>query len=179
MRGPSRFRGSVQILASTLAAFALASAVKAQQVHGNRPAPASTAPALQCYAIWPDTGSWPSFLPGHFILGANPIGGIGLRAAAVLPHRVQSNGRDQEDTLSARWRSYGASWSSYGRLFAPDSIYLDWFIPMAIYGPIGELYGNVHGDSLSGRAVRSSDAIPRVIPWLPIHGRSEPCPTGP
>src|SRR2546422_688159 len=59
MRGPSRFMGSVQILASTLAAFALASAVTAQQLHGNRPAPASTAPALQCYAIWPDTGSCP------------------------------------------------------------------------------------------------------------------------
>ena len=173
MRGPSRFTCSVLIAATTVSAVALVSHVAAQQ-------PSSPLkPALQCYVIWPDTGSRPRFLPVHLVLGANPIGGIGFRAAAVSPTRMFQRRGDDGDTLYTKWSSYGARWRSYGRLFDADSIYIDWFIPGSVFGPIGELYARVHGDLLSGRVVRGGDVIPRVVPWLPIHGRSEPCPPEP
>lgn len=152
----------------------LASVVTAQQPAGKGQIATPGEPTLQCYAIWPDTGPWPPYLPGHLILGANHIGGIGFRAAAVLPPRLDANHRDQKDTAYARWQSYGARWSPYGPLLAAESIYVDWFAS-GVFGGIGELYARVRGDSLFGRAVRESDAIPRVAPWLPIHGRSEPC----
>jgi hypothetical protein len=126
---------------------------------------------VQCYAIWPDTGSKPSYLPEHFILGSNPSGGVGFRAAAVSPDRMPYGIRGEDVIISARW-------SAYGHLYSADSIYVDWFIPGSVFGAIGELYAQVHGDSLSGRAVTGGDVIPRVIPWLPVHGRSEPCPPG-
>ena len=170
MQRPSRFTGSVLIGAATLSAAALVSGVAAQQPS------TPPKPTLQCYVIWPDTGFRPPFLPVHLVLGANPIGNIGFRAAAVSPTRMFQRGGDDGDTLYTKWSSYGARWRSYGRLFDADSIYLDWFIPGSVFGPIGELYARVHGDSLSGRIVRGGDVIPLVVPWLPIDGRSEPCP---
>ncbi len=173
MHGPSRFTCSVLIAATTVSAVALVSHVAAQQ-------PSSPLkPALQCYVIWPDTGSRPLFLPAHLVLGANPIGGIGFRIAAVFPTRMSQRGGGEEDTLYTKWSSYGARWSSYGRLFAADSIYVDWFVPGSVFGPIGKLVAHVQGDSLSGRVVRGGDFIHLVVPWLPIHGRSEPCPPEP
>ena len=170
MHRPSRFVDSVLIAATTVSAVASVSGLAAQL------SSTSPKPALQCYVICPDTGSRPRFLPVHLVLGANPIGGIGLRAAAVFPTRMYQRAGDEEDTLYTRWSSYGARWSSYGRLFAADSIYVDWFVPGSVFGPIGKLYAHVQGDSLSGRVVRGGDVIPLVVPWLPIHGRSEPCP---
>ena len=171
MPRPSRFLDSVPIVAPTLACVALSSALTAQQPDRSRSPSPPPKPAVQCYAIWPDTGSWPPFLPKHLVLGANPIGGIGFRAAAVSPDRVHARSGDEEDTLRAEWHAHG-------RLYAADSIYVDWYVPGAIYGPIGKLYAHVHGDSLSGRAVQGSDVIPLVVPWLSIHGRSESCPPG-
>jgi hypothetical protein len=169
MQRPTRFTGSALIAAPILSAAALVSGLAAQQLS------TPPRPALQCYVIWPDTGSRPRFLPVHLVLGANPIGGIGFRAAAVFPTRMYQRGGDDEDTLYTKWSSYGARWRPYGRLFDADSIYIDWFIPGSVFGPIGELYARVYGDSLSGRVVQGGDVIPRVVPWLPIHGRSEPC----
>jgi len=159
--------GWFHLAGPALASVALISALTAQEPR-NRP---PSKPSSQCYAIRPDTGSRPWFLPQHLILGAGPFAGIGFRAAAVSPDRIRRGHTDQEDTLYARW-------SAYGPLFAADSIYVEWSFPHSMYGPVGELYAQVHGDSLSGRAVEHSDAIPSVIPWLPIHGRSEPCPPG-
>ena len=173
MHRPTRFPSSALIAATTVSAVALVSGLAAQ-LPSTPPKP-----ALQCYVIWPDTGSRPRFLPVHLVLGANPIGGIGFRAAAVFPTRMYQGGRDEEDTLYTKWSSYGARWSSYGRLSAADSLYVDWFVPGSVFGPIGKLYAHVYGDSLSGRVVRGGDVIPLVVPWLPIHGRSEPCPPDP
>ena len=164
MRGLHHVAGSRRVAVATLACAALPSALSAQQPRNRLP----SAPAVQCYTINPDTGSRPWFLPEHLVLGANPIHAAGLRAAAVLPDRVRSGNR--EDTLFARWMSYGP-------LLVDDSIYVEWWIQRSMYGPIGVLYAQVRGDSLSGRAAERSDAIPTVIPWLPIHGRAESCPS--
>ncbi len=169
MQGLSTFAAAVHGVGPALASVALISALAAQEPRKRLPPPK---PSSQCYAIRPDTGSRPWFLPEHLVLGANPVGDIGFRAAAVSPDRIRETYPDREDTLYARW-------SAYGRLFPADSIYVEWSFAQSIYGPIGELYARVHGDSLSGRAMEHSDALPAVIPWLPIHGRSEACPPGP
>src|SRR5258705_12742485 len=101
------------VVASILACVALRRALSAQQ--GRIPLPPP--PAVQCYAISPDTGSRPWFLPEHLVLGANPTGG-GLRAAAGFPHRVRSSSsQGGGDTHFLRW-------ASYGRLHGDDSIYV-------------------------------------------------------
>ena len=158
MQRASTFTGSV---AGLLAAVASTSVLTAQQPYRPGRDSIPPKPALQCYAIWPDTGSSPPFLPEHLILGANPIGGIGFRAAGVYPIGVAR-------ALGTRTAPFYAQWRSYGRLGDPDSIWVRW--------SGGELYASVHGDSLSGRAVHTSDVLYRVVPWLQIHGRSEPCP---
>src|SRR2546428_7255206 len=173
MARPNRSAGSLHTAASALALapVALASALAAQQRY-RQPPPPRPKPDIQCYAIWPDTGSRPLFLPEHLMLGANRGDGVGFRAAIVSPDRIHWSRRDGYDTLYAKW-------SAYGRVLATaavprwDSIYVSWYIPMTINGEIGALYAEVHGDSLSGRAVEGSD-VPQ--PWLSIHGRSEPCP---
>jgi hypothetical protein len=164
MRGSYRSPSSRHFVAPALACVTLSSGLTAQQPRNRLP----PAPAVQCYAISPDTGSRPWFLPEHLVLGANPSGGIGLRVAAVLPDRVRSGSR--QDTLVAQWRSYGP-------LYVDDSIYVEFWIHGSTYGPIGVLYGHVRGDSLSGRATERSDAVSAVVRWLPIHGRSEVCPS--
>jgi hypothetical protein len=166
MRCLQRLPSSPHIVVSTLACAALTSGLTAQQPRDRLP----SAPAVQCYAISPDTGSRPWFLPEHLVLGANPTGGD-LRAAAVLPNRVRSTSRqDGEDTLFARW-------TSYGRLHVDDSIYVEVWILGSLYGPIGMVYAHADGDSLSGRAAERSDQMPTVVAWLPIHGRTESCPS--
>jgi len=159
--------GPAPIVARTLAPVLIASSLVAQQPYRTpihrRAAPK---PALQCFAIWPDTGSRPRFLPESLILGANWVGRsrTGFRAAAVSPDRILWTSGDREDTLEA-------SWSAYGPLYAADSIYVAWeFISGG--PPLGELRAEVHGDSLSGRAVEG------LGPGLPIHGRSTSCPPG-
>src|SRR5436189_1829059 len=93
MHRPTRFPSSVLIAATTVSAVALVSGLAAQ-IPSTPPKP-----ALQCYVIWPDTGSRPRFLPVHLVLGANPIGGIGFRTAAVFPTRMYQRAGDEEDTL--------------------------------------------------------------------------------
>jgi len=154
------------VVASILACVALSPTLSAQQ----RRIPLPPVPAVQCYAISPDTGPRPWFLPEHLVLGANPTGG-GLRAAAVLPNRVRSTSRQNgEDTLFARW-------TSYGRLHVDDSIYVEVWILWSFYGPSGMVYAHAYGDSLSGRAAERSDQMPTVVAWFPIHGRTESCPS--
>ena len=158
--------GPARIVVSTLAPVLVASSLVAQQpdrtpIHRSAP----PKPALQCFAIWPDTGSRPRFLPESLILGTNNWVGRsrpGFRAAAVSPDRMPRTSGDREDTLAA-------SWSAYGPLYAADSIYVAWWV---ISGgpPIGELRAEVNGDSLSGRAVEGSG------PGLQIHGRTTSCP---
>ncbi len=116
--------GPAPIVAHTLAPLLVASSLVAQQPYRtpiHRPAPSK--PALQCFAIWPDTGSRPRFLPESLILGANWVGRsrTGFRAAAVSPDRIPRTGGEREDTL-------GASWSAYGPLYAADSIYVTWWV---------------------------------------------------
>jgi hypothetical protein len=160
--------GPAPIVARTLAPVLVASSLVAQQPYRtpiHRPAPPK--PALQCFAIWPDTGSRPRFLPESLILGANWVGrsSTGFRAAAVAPDRIPWTSGDREDTL-------GATWSAYGPLYAADSIYVAWWVISGGGPPIGELRAEVNGDSLSGRAVEG------LGPGLPIHGRSTSCPPG-
>src|SRR5438309_9919229 len=107
MPRPSRFLDSVPIVAPTLACVALSSALTAQQPDRSRSPSPPPKPAVQCYAIWPDTGSWPPFLPKHLVLGANPIGGIGFRAAAGSPARGHARRGDEEDPLSAELHDRG------------------------------------------------------------------------
>jgi len=156
-----------RIVVRTLAPVLVASSLVAQQPYRtpiHRPAPPK--PALQCFAIRPDTGSRPRFLPESLILGANRVGRsrMGFRAAAVSPDRIPWTSGDREDTLGAVWRAYG-------QLYSTDSIYVNWWVISG--GPaMGELRAEVNGDSLSGRAVEGSG------PGLPIHGRSTSCPPG-
>src|SRR5690242_11475493 len=82
-----------------------------------RSQPAPPRPAVQCYAIWPDTGPRPPFLPEHLILGANPVGGIGFHAAGVSPNHVQSSSQGEQVSIYARW-------TSYGKVFSAESIYV-------------------------------------------------------
>ena len=157
-----------RIVVRTLAPVLVASSLVAQQPYRtpiHRPAPPK--PALQCFAIWPDTGSRPRFLPESLILGANWVGRsrTGFRAAAVSPDRIPWTSGGREDTL-------GASWSAYGPLYAADSIYVAWWVISAGGPPMGELRAEVNGDSLTGRAVEG------LGPGLPIHGRSTSCPPG-
>src|SRR5438132_12354032 len=115
MHRATRFPSSVLFGATTVSVVALVSGLAAQ-----RPSTPPT-PALQCYVIWPDTGSRPRFLPVHLVLGANPIGGIGFRAAAVSPTRMFQRRGDDGDTLYTKWSSYGARWHTYGRLCDSDA----------------------------------------------------------
>ena len=161
--------GPAPIVARTLAPVVVASSLVAQQPYRTPiHRPATPKPALQCFAIWPDTGSRPRFLPESLILGANRVGRsrMGFRAAAVSPDRIPWTSGDREDTLAATWRAYG-------QLYSTDSIYVYWW---AISGggpnPMGVLRAEVNGDSLSGRAVEGSG------PGLTIHGRSTSCPPG-
>jgi hypothetical protein len=124
-------------------------------------------PAIQCYAIKPDTGSRSRLLPEHIVLGANPSGRPGLRVAAVLPDRVRVG--SSQHALIAEWRPYG-------RVYLDDSIYVEWGFLGSIYGPSGALFAEVRGDSISGYAEPRSDAMPAVVPRLSFHGRSESCP---
>src|SRR2546427_12261444 len=96
MRARYRFARR-DVVASILACGALPPALSAQQ----RRIPLPPAPAVQCYALSPDTGSRPWFLPEHLVLGANPTGG-GLPAAAVLSNRRRPTSRqDAEGELIA------------------------------------------------------------------------------
>ncbi len=103
MQGLSTFAAAVHGVGPALASVALISALAAQEPRKRLPPPK---PSSQCYAIRPDTGSRPWFLPEHLVLGANPVGDIGFRAAAVSPDRIRETYPDREDTLYARWSAY-------------------------------------------------------------------------
>src|SRR5438876_9494413 len=117
--------GPARIVVSTLAPVLVASSLVAQQpdrtpIHRSAP----PKPALQCFAIWPDTGSRPRFLPESLVLGTNNWVGRsrpGFRAAPVSPAQMPRTSGGRDDTL-------GASSSAYRPLYAADAVHVAWSV---------------------------------------------------
>lgn len=121
----------------------------------NRFDPIAPQPPLRCYSIQPDTGN-PVFLVSAVALGSNVLFDD-FRAAAVRPGGLGTRGK-----LEARWRQ-----------FHGDSIWVDWSVPMSMFGSVGVLLGEMRGDSLDGRSAEGGDTPPPA--WVHVRGHRISC----
>ena len=129
-------------------------------IHYTEPKPL---PPWQCFLLSTDTIP-PVDVPDTLVMGGNRIGTSIWFAAEVRPDRYPDP--HEKRRLGARWYP-----------LAGDSVYIEWYLPSTVFGPVGVLLAVRTPSSLDGHAAHGSDALP-LGPWVRINGRSIPCPAG-